>query len=175
MKCAILSMFKTIFFHACFQYEFTCYDCDNCTKQEELMAYISIIRYKDTTLLNCLEKTLTVEKIKTLPEIFTINIEKECSETFVNNIPEDFESLDIAALCVNNSVDGTLYDLFAIVEHIGSSIDCGHYISFTKIMNDSNKYIWYKNNDANISEISKQDIYKVKPFLLMYRRRIRQK
>ena len=61
----------------------------------------------------------------------------------------------------------TLYDLFALVRHIGGTSG-GHYISIAKNHNTSK---WFEFDDRIVSEVSEDRVAKTEAYVLFYRRR----
>jgi len=62
-----------------------------------------------------------------------------------------------------NSVGNTLYELFALVIHIGASCNSGHYISYVKRGN-----IWFLCNDSRVSAVSEKQVLKQNPYMIFY-------
>ena len=55
------------------------------------------------------------------------------------------------------------YRLRGVIEHVGSSIDEGHYIAYVFIQGD-----WFKAEDRIITPVSWHTVSKVKAYILMY-------
>ena len=60
------------------------------------------------------------------------------------NIPDNIK-LDFLLNKKNQNIEKTLYNLTAVVVHVGSGIEYGHYYSLVKHFNK-----WYKCDDENI-------------------------
>lgn len=56
------------------------------------------------------------------------------------------------------------YELYGMVEHLGGSINSGHYISYVRAPNSA----WYKADDSFVSSFRQNDLPSVKPYLLFY-------
>lgn len=113
---------------------------------------------------------------KELPEVFTIHIQR-----FVGNTVDQQTKLkDPLLLPVNKGIldlsdyynpsegapKGAKFKLKGYIEHIGESINGGHYVSYVEI---DGKY--YLCNDANIKEISEDEFYgNVKAYLIFFER-----
>ena len=62
-----------------------------------------------------------------------------------------------------------LYDLIAVVNHIGATVDRGHYTTYVRqLMNSST---WYCFNDEDVSSIEERDIISQNAYLLIYAKR----
>jgi ubiquitin C-terminal hydrolase len=59
-----------------------------------------------------------------------------------------------------------IYELFAVVIHQGISIESGHYISY--VLADPTKRLWYKMEDAWITQSSISTVLHTNPYMLFY-------
>ena len=65
------------------------------------------------------------------------------------------------------SGDNLIYDLYAVLVHLGRGLQTGHYISFVKASNG----MWYILDDESVRQISESDVLKQNAYLLCYQRR----
>ena len=56
------------------------------------------------------------------------------------------------------------YSLFGIVDHIGSTIQFGHYVSYIRSGNN----IWYRMNDSSVNIVNNNNVRRLKPYMLFY-------
>ena len=59
-----------------------------------------------------------------------------------------------------------MYDLQAIVSHVGMSTTSGHYVSY--IMNNNK---WYMFDDVTVKEVSTAEALKQQAYILFYERK----
>jgi len=83
-------------------------------------------------------------------------------ETFKENNDENDDVNDSHG---DTSSCSTLYDLYGIVHHLGA-LHGGHYVASLRSNNNSNKWLLY--NDAQISDISENDIVDASAYILFY-------
>ena len=57
------------------------------------------------------------------------------------------------------------YKLYSIINHLGGSIDSGHYINYSQI-NDK----WYNFDDSNINELDESTIFSKNAYILFYKK-----
>jgi len=63
--------------------------------------------------------------------------------------------------------ESTVYDLVALVKHMGSAVD-GHYVAFVKHQLDGK---WYFCDDSSVRPVSAKDVEMQEAYLLFYQRR----
>jgi len=64
------------------------------------------------------------------------------------------------------NLDTTVYDLIGVIQHLGSSIEGGHYTSLCKHSTGE----WFEFNDERVKEISEKDIVNNNAYILIYMR-----
>lgn len=62
--------------------------------------------------------------------------------------------------------DNLIYELFAVIVHQGPSIESGHYIAY--VMADHSRRLWFKMEDAWITQISLEHVLSTNPYMLFY-------
>jgi ubiquitin carboxyl-terminal hydrolase 20/33 len=67
----------------------------------------------------------------------------------------------------SSSTSPALYDLFAIVRHLGS-VSGGHYIAYCKSHVTDR---WYEFDDRTVTELSEAEILKIEAYVLFYKRK----
>jgi len=101
-----------------------------------------------------------------LPKVLIIIIKRFDNNNNKNNILINFPfKLDLSKYIIGYNPNNYLYNLYAICNHIGSSL-YGHYTSYIK--NANNK--WYNYDDANVNEISSSNIITSNAYCLFYRK-----
>jgi len=78
------------------------------------------------------------------------------------------ETLDLKNYINKNywGEQSTVYNLYAILVHSGTSTRSGHYYSFVKGSNG----IWYRMDDSHVSEVSLGTVLKQEAYILFYNR-----
>tara|TARA_B100000530_G_scaffold333738_1_gene282291 strand:- start:54 stop:1061 length:1008 start_codon:yes stop_codon:yes gene_type:complete len=119
------------------------YKCDNCSQNTNV--FKKLIFWKHAKILPIILKRFTYQgKINNL-----INIPLE---------------LNFDEYCINYKNKSTTYSLYSIINHIGD-INCGHYYSFTKSLNDNK---WYAFNDEHIQVINEDQLITNNAYCLFY-------
>ncbi|RHN63824.1 putative ubiquitinyl hydrolase 1 [Medicago truncatula] len=59
------------------------------------------------------------------------------------------------------------YDLYAIVEHVGASVNSGHYICYVRCVGDQ----WYSMSDTVVTKVSEEAVMSKEAYLLFYLRK----
>ena len=72
-----------------------------------------------------------------------------------------------ASASSSSSSSPALYDLFAIVRHLGS-VSGGHYIAYCRSHTTGR---WYEFDDKHVTEISEEKVAKIEAYVLFYRRK----
>ncbi|KAL5076438.1 hypothetical protein RYX36_015422, partial [Vicia faba] len=62
--------------------------------------------------------------------------------------------------------ESLMYDLYAVIEHRGSTIDYGHYVCYSRSAEDK----WCLFNDDMVSNVSEDEVKKAKAYILFYAR-----
>jgi len=57
------------------------------------------------------------------------------------------------------------YELNGIIEHIGSGVNFGHYVSAWRGFNEQT---WFRFDDSDTSQISLSDVAQMQPYILFY-------
>lgn len=60
------------------------------------------------------------------------------------------------------------YELYSIIVHLGKEVNEGHYICYSKTI-ENNTESWLMINDDKIVKVNKSDILKLRPYLLFYK------
>src|SRR5579859_2145227 len=71
----------------------------------------------------------------------------------------------------NAREDEEMYDLFAVVEHVGKRMDGGHYIAYIRGKDALGKDIWWKCNDAKCWMVSNDLVSASQGYIWFYERR----
>jgi hypothetical protein len=74
-------------------------------------------------------------------------------------------------LSQRGSTDEELYDLFAVVEHVGRRMDGGHYIAYIRGKDNLGKDIWWKCNDAKCWMVNPDLVSSAQGYIWFYERR----
>lgn len=83
----------------------------------------------------------------------------DCKNASKLNIRNNFE----------NNQENQIYDLYAIIVHAGSCRQFGHYYSYCKSMEDSNR--WFKCNDETVSQLNAEGALNKQAYILFYQKR----
>ena len=94
--------------------------------------------------------------IKTAPKILTLHINR------FNNFGKKLTKHINFDLSLN--LFQKTYNLYAIVDHIGSSLKFGHYVSYIK----SASNIWYRMNDSSVNIVNNNVVKRLRPYILFY-------
>jgi ubiquitin C-terminal hydrolase len=80
-------------------------------------------------------------------------------------------SLDMTSYLQTPSTEEELYDLFAVVEHVGRRMDGGHYIAYIRGKDGAGKDCWWKCNDAKCWIVSNETVSAAQGYIWFYERR----
>jgi ubiquitin C-terminal hydrolase len=105
-----------------------------------------------------------------LPPVLIVQLRRFINEnghrrklhTFVNFPMND---LNLSEFVVDQQTT-PLYDLIAVVNHIGTTIDRGHYTTYARQL--TNSTAWYSFNDEHVSRIEENDVVSQDAYLLVY-------
>ena len=61
--------------------------------------------------------------------------------------------------------DRTSFELFAIIEHMGDTIDSGNYVAITKRNNK-----WFRFEKETFKQVSEEDAMAAEAYMLFYRK-----
>jgi len=111
-----------------------------------------------------------------LPPVFCFHLKRfeqsRSSTTMVkldHHLPFPVQGLDMAPYVAPNVKstcgEATIYDLFAVVEHVGS-MDAGHYIAFVRRSGE-----WFRCDDSFVSAVPESELKATHAYLLFYARR----
>jgi hypothetical protein len=89
-------------------------------------------------------------------------------QTFIN-FP--MNELNLSEFVVDQQTT-PLYDLIAVVNHIGTTLDRGHYTTYARQL--TNPTAWYSFNDEHVSRIEENDVVSQDAYLLVYIKRERE-
>jgi len=133
----------------------------------------------DYKCTNCKKKTSIIKftEIAVLPSILVLHFKRFDGSHGKHNGSIDFtENINLKNFTVQKKFEdgikeeynkNTKYTLFAVAEHIGSSINAGHYIAYCK--RNSN---WYRFSDSSVSISDEDDSLSKSAYILFYRRKI---
>ena len=79
--------------------------------------------------------------------------------------------LDMTSYLRTPSTEEELYDLFAVVEHVGRRMDGGHYIAYIRGKDAVGKDCWWKCNDAKCWIVSNETVSAAQGYIWFYERR----
>ena len=79
--------------------------------------------------------------------------------------------LDMTSYLHTPSTEEELYDLFAVVEHVGRRMDGGHYIAYIRGKDGVGKDCWWKCNDAKCWMVSSETVSAAQGYIWFYERR----
>jgi hypothetical protein len=79
--------------------------------------------------------------------------------------------LDMTSYLRTPSAEEELYDLFAVVEHVGRRMDGGHYIAYIRGKDDVGKDCWWKCNDAKCWIVNSETVSAAQGYIWFYERR----
>lgn len=150
-------------------------ECDNCGKfSEEMVFYNQIIIPKEKTNTDTVYSFITnmyCKEIKTEKCIFCNNITKKQIYNIPKKIPDTLivllnttkKETNLREIDEVLKLKDTVYLLYSVVCHSGSSLNSGHYTNFSRVNNE-----WYHFNDDTVT---KADTFnKDDSFILFYQR-----
>ena len=112
-------------------------------------------------------------KLSILPPILIVQLRRFINENGRKRKLQTFIDFPINELDLNQFVDNqessTLYDLVAVVNHIGTNINRGHYTAYARQL--TNPTVWYNFNDEHVSPMEESDIVSQDAYLLVYVKR----
>ena len=79
--------------------------------------------------------------------------------------------LDMTTYLHASSTEEELYDLFAVVEHVGRRMDGGHYIAFIRGKTGTGEDCWWKCNDAKCWIVNAETVSAAQGYIWFYERR----
>ena len=79
--------------------------------------------------------------------------------------------LDMTPYLRGESTEEEIYDLFAVVEHVGRRMDGGHYIAYVRAKDPVGKDVWWKCNDAKCWIVSGDTVSTAQGYIWFYERR----
>jgi len=113
------------------------YTCDKCNQK----GY--------TSTLNCIARP--PELLCIALNRFATNYQTMKTEKVSTVVEWDFNNIDLDAYVTRNLPGPQNYECFAIVTHVGSSIDQGHYYTYVRDPHDPFSQTWYCMNDSKVS------------------------
>lgn len=78
--------------------------------------------------------------------------------------------LDMTSYHRTPSTEEELYDLFAVVEHVGRRMDGGHYIAYIRGKDSTGNDCWWKCNDAKCWIVSSEAVSAAQGYIWFYER-----
>ena len=105
-----------------------------------------------------------------LPKILIICFKRFAKESYRWKKNEEFvdfpiNDLDMKKYVVGPDKNHSVYDLFAVSQHYGSST-FGHYTAVCKNFNK-----WYSYNDTSVHEVNENDAKSSAAYVIFYRRK----
>ena len=129
------------------------YKCESCKKKTSIKKFTEI----------CVLPPILVLHIKRFDGLNKHNGGVEFKETL--NMSNYITSKNFEKGIRDEYSDGTKYTLFAVAEHMGSSLNSGHYISYCNRNNT-----WYRFSDSSVSHSDEDDSLSKNAYILFYRR-----
>jgi ubiquitin C-terminal hydrolase len=119
--------------------------CGNCNKERSASKYF---------LLQ--ERPILIIALKRFSDTYEKN---------TRNVRFPLENLRIPNMVNENyeASDGTIYKLFAVINHLGMSSDSGHYTLFMNVHDN-----WLKFDDENVVQIRKERVNSSNAYILVY-------
>ncbi|CAH8387251.1 unnamed protein product [Eruca vesicaria subsp. sativa] len=87
-------------------------------------------------------------------------------DTFVDFPVEDL--LELSKYVNNGKRESYLYELYAVINHLGGIGGVGHYTTYAKLVDDGNK--WYHYDDSVVKPVNESEIKSAAAYVLCYRR-----
>ncbi len=117
----------------------------------------------------CKKKVQAVKemKIHAVPNVLIVHFNRFSFDRYAGKIskPIDFKmNLQVYSNEENKNVD---YELFGVIEHLGSSVHSGHYVAYVKGSNG----LWHEMNDERVNVVSVDHVPKKKAYILFYNRK----
>ena len=129
------------------------YKCDACKKKTSITKYTEICVLPPVIVLHLKRFDSGYGKHNGSVDIKEIlDIRPYLSEDYDSNISDKKEK-------------STKYELIAVSEHIGGSIDSGHYVAFSKREDK-----WYECNDSSIGHTVSDEAMSKSAYMLFYKR-----
>ncbi|CAH2055313.1 unnamed protein product [Thlaspi arvense] len=148
-------------------------DVDNISSALELFTRVETFEEK-FSCDDC-KKTVSKEKkffLDKLPRVATLHLKRFAinqgkMQKICKAVTVPFE-LDLKRFMrdQHRQVDATNYYLYAFVEHVGTSVEFGHYISYVR----SSPKAWHKFDDAEVSRIDEDSVQTENSYILFYAR-----
>lgn len=128
---------------------------------------------------SCKKKTGIIKftEIAVLPPILVLHIKRFDGFHGKHTGGVEFnEYLNVKDFCVGSNFENgikeeylksTKYELFAVAEHLGSSLNCGHYIAYCKRGRS-----WFRFSDSSVSQSGEDESTSKNGYILFFRREI---
>jgi hypothetical protein len=78
--------------------------------------------------------------------------------------------LDMTSHLRSESTENEVYDLIAVVEHVGRRMDGGHYIAHVRGKDALGRDVWWKCNDAKCSMVTPEIVSSAQGYIWFYER-----
>ena len=141
------------------------YDCFNLFTKKHNLDGDNQWKYKDNKYYDATQHI----EIWEFPQILIIHLKR-----FDNNglkidklIDFPIKQLDLRKYCVGYDSDNSIFDLYAICNHIGFC-NIGHYYAYCKNINNNK---WYNFDDNNIMELDEDELVTNNAYCLFYSKR----
>ena len=138
---------------------------------EAFCSHESLVKLDQYYCEKCNEKVNAIKKleISELPKVLCIHIKRFNHNSFwgskiSTHIEFDVDGFDTSPFCSDDQEQDCTFDLFGVVEHIGS-VSGGHYVAYAKHhVNNS----WLKFDDSKVSKVTIDDVKSCQAYLLFY-------
>ncbi|KAF2073895.1 hypothetical protein CYY_004783 [Polysphondylium violaceum] len=101
------------------------------------------------------------------PPVLTIQLKRFSWTGRKVNKPIQFDPTFNLSPYMTSTNSDSIYDLYGVLVHYGSSTDSGHYYCYVKNSNN----IWYGMDDESVSQVSQSTVLSQKAYMLFYSKR----
>ena len=108
------------------------------------------------------------------PTLLVICLKRFLPNNTKNRLLVDFPltNFDLSSFVVGYKKETFVYDLYAVCNHIGTSLYGGHYTTFIKIDSDAEQQNWCEFDDQQIRSVtSEKEIISSNAYILFYRKK----
>ncbi|KAJ6804338.1 ubiquitin carboxyl-terminal hydrolase 21-like isoform X1 [Iris pallida] len=167
-----------------------CSECGHCSNTSEPLLDLSLDIADADSLINALESFTKIEsieetkftcegckakvlmekqtKIDQAPEVISLHLKRfENDGLFIQKIDKSVDyplELDLKPfLCCPKDDEQTMYDLYAVLVHIGGAY-CGHYYCCVR----SSPTTWHSMDDSKVNTVSEAEVLNEKAYILFY-------
>jgi ubiquitin C-terminal hydrolase len=108
-----------------------------------------------------------------LPNVLVIQLKRfivDISQTRKLEFRVDFpDVMDLSQFVRGKRNDRNQFGLYAICDHLGSTLTSGHYIAHI-CMDDQGRSVWYEFNDSTVTQKTADQVKSEKAYVLFYKR-----